>query len=101
MTEVVPFHLDTGFNGYLTLERRTIEYLRLSSTEATEFTLGDGSVVLFKRYFATVFWNGAPRRVVLLEADGSPLLGMSMLEGCRLTLEARDDGPVCIEPLAQ
>ena len=36
---------------------------------------------------------------MLLDADGGPLVGMSLLYGSRVTLDVVDGGPITIEPL--
>ncbi|MCC6442674.1 MAG: hypothetical protein IT210_04340 [Armatimonadetes bacterium] len=49
---------------------------------------------------ATVLWEGRPIEVVALEAEGTPLVGVSLLYGSRLTMAIIDGGPVAIEGLA-
>ena len=36
---------------------------------------------------------------IVLAADGTPLIGMSLLRGTRVTVEVEDGGLVTIEPL--
>ena len=62
-------------------------------------TLADGSVVNLNSYWVDLLWEGQPRRIVALEADGGPLIGMSLLYGSRVTLDVVDGGPVTIVPL--
>ena len=61
--------------------------------------LADGSVVRLSYFRATVLWEGKPRKIMVLDADGGPLVGMSLLYGSRVTLDVVDGGPVTIEPL--
>lgn len=50
-------------------------------------------------YFAKVLWHGQEREVLALQADGGPLIGMSLLYGSRLVLEVINNGNVTIESL--
>jgi predicted aspartyl protease len=60
--------------------------------------LGDGSTVSLHNYEATVLWHDQDRDVLVLEAVGGPLAGMSLLYGNRVTLDVVDGGRVTIEP---
>jgi hypothetical protein len=62
-------------------------------------TLADGRDITLRQYEATVLWDGQPRDVMVLEADGGALIGMALLYGSRLTVEVLDGGPVTIELL--
>ena len=46
---------------------------------------------------ALVSWHGRYREVVVLEMGSAPLLGMSLLLDCRLTISCRPNGAVVIE----
>lgn len=91
--------IDTGFNGELTLPPRTVRDLSLEFAGYREATLADGQEVSLGLYEAWTNWHGATRSVEGLEADGEPLMGMSLLWGSELRLQARPDGEVNIERL--
>ncbi len=91
--------IDTGFTEYLTLSLAIITLLGLRFRTTTPVILADGSVILVSVYRATVLWDGHPRLVEVHEAEGGPLVGMSMLYGSRLTIDVLDGGPVTIEAL--
>jgi clan AA aspartic protease len=91
--------LDTGFNGYLTLPHTLVVALGLAYHSEAIATLADGSRVRLRKYTGTVIWDGQERDVIVLEAEGGPLVGMSLLYGSRVTLDVVDGGPVIIEPL--
>jgi clan AA aspartic protease len=91
--------VDTGFNGYLTLAPARVAVLSLTPHGTRRAMLADGSSVYLNVYEAAVDWNGRTRDVLVLAADGGPLVGMSLLYGCLLTMEIVDGGPVIIEPL--
>ena len=97
--EKVEAVIDTGFNGYLTLPNDLINYLKLQLAGSRHVTLGDGNVVVLDMYLAKVLWHGREREVLALQADGGPLVGMSLLYGNRVTLDVIDDGNVTIDSL--
>jgi clan AA aspartic protease len=91
--------VDTGFNDWLTLPLSAIQSLALLFREEGRFTLADGSETVSRIYAAEVEWLGAWRRVLVVEMDGGPLLGMAMLRGHRLSIDVRDGGRVEIQAL--
>jgi predicted aspartyl protease len=60
--------------------------------------LGDGSTVGLDLYLATVLWDTHQREVLVLQAEGGPLMGMAMLYGHRVILHVVDNGDVLIDP---
>ncbi len=97
--EEIDAAIDTGFNDFLTLPPAFIAQLGLLFAAPTQATLADGSIVQMDYYQATILWDGQPRNVLALAANGGPLVGMSLLYGSRLTLDILDGGPVIIEAL--
>ena len=97
--EKVEAVIDTGFNGYLTLPNDLINYLKLQRAGSRHVTLGDGNVVVLDVYLAMVLWHGQQREVLALQADGGPLIGMSLLYGNRVMLEVVENGAVTINSL--
>ncbi|MCY4658382.1 MAG: clan AA aspartic protease [Acidobacteria bacterium] len=91
--------IDTGFNGFLTLPAALIQELGLVWRRRGRAMLADGSDSLFDIYETTVVWNGRPKRVSVDEVDCDPLIGMSLLQGCELTVEVVDGGRVVVRPL--
>jgi len=61
--------------------------------------LADGNESLFDIYEATVIWDGKPRRIAVDEVNIVPLVGMSLLYGCELTIKVIENGSVLIKPL--
>jgi clan AA aspartic protease len=90
--------LDTGFNGFLTLPSHVVRTLRLPFVGHRRATQGDGSIAVLDLYLATVLWHEQEREVLVLQADGGPLVGMALLYGSRVVLPIVDDGDVLIEP---
>lgn len=62
-------------------------------------TLADGSEIDLDAYTAAVVWDGRPRHVSALAADGGPLVGMSLLYSFELKVEVLDGGAVEIRAL--
>jgi clan AA aspartic protease len=90
--------LDTGFNGFLTLPSHLVRTLQLSFVGNRRATLADGSTVVLDLYLATILWHGQEREVLVLQAEGGPLMGMALLYGNRVVFHVVDDGDVLIEP---
>lgn len=93
--------VDTGFDGFLTLPAHLIKRLDLPVFGRVQAALGDGSNVPMAGFAAAVKWNDQERGILALQAEGPPLLGMAMLFGSRLLLDAEENGFVGVEPLPQ
>jgi len=90
--------IDTGCKGFLTLPRALVQTLQLPLAGNRLVTLGDGSTVVLALYLATGLWDTQPRAVLVLAAEGGPLLEMAMLYGYRVILHVVDNGDVLIDP---
>jgi clan AA aspartic protease len=91
--------IDTGFTGFLTLPPALITVLGLSWRGYASAVLGDGSLQQFDVYAATVIWDGHPRMVEIDAAATDPLVGMGLLYGHEVRIQAIDGGAVTIEAL--
>ena len=89
--------IDTGFNGYLTFSSAEIVRLNLPFQSQVVVTLGEGTRANLREFLATVEWNGQERDILVLEAEGEPLIGMAMLYGFDVWLRVLDGGHVKIE----
>jgi clan AA aspartic protease len=92
--------LDTGFTGYLTLPPESISQLGLPSVGQRTFELANGELFDFQVHLGSVSWHGRPSDVLVLQSDSDPLLGMALLWGSRVTMDALNDGEVGIEELS-
>ena len=99
--QVIEAVIDTGFSGFLTLPPGLIEALGLRFLKRGQAVLGDGSTVIFNTYEAVILWDGQPRRISVDAAETDPLLGMSLLFGCELTMLVVEGGDTSIRPLVQ
>lgn len=95
----VVFVVDTGFDGELTLPLEMVGQLGLTRVSSTMVTLATGARELLNTWAGYTFWHGRRRYVEILETRGSPLLGMRLLEGSQLKIQARVDGEVVVEEL--
>ena len=91
--------MDTGFTGYLTLPQESIRQLGLRSVGQRTFELANGDLFDFQVYLGSVSWHDRANDVLVLESDSVPLLGMTLLWGSRVTLDASTGGEVAIEEL--
>ena len=82
--------VDTGFNGHLTIPVNVAKSSDLQIRETREYQLGNGSLEEFLVYDANLLWDISPRRVGALATDGPTLVGMSMLQGCTIYIDAVD-----------
>ena len=88
--------VDTGFTGWLALPGDTIEELGLTSYGQRPANQA-GGVGVFSIYGALVLWHGEQRPVLVHRITGDPLMGMALLEGSQLKVDAREDGDVIID----
>jgi hypothetical protein len=75
--------------------------LEVSEAVGTEATLADGRDIRLRSWRGTALWHDRPVAVVILEADGEPLMGMNLLQGSRVTLDVQVDGDVTTDELPQ
>jgi clan AA aspartic protease len=92
--------IDTGFNGFLCLPSAIVTALELPWNASDIVTLGDGSETLFDLYAASVIWDGQYREIDIAESETEPLIGMALLYGYRLQIDAIEGGIVRIEALS-
>ena len=91
--------VDTGFNGWLSLPPNFIAALGLSWKRRGRAILADGSESVFDIYEAVVVWDGQFLTIPVDEADSAPLIGMSLMDGYELTVQAMDVGIVTLKKL--
>ena len=91
--------IDTGFTSFLALPRSTIESLRLPWHFSDIGTLGDGSEVIFEVYTGHIIWDGGIQIIDVVASEAMPLVGMSLLYGFKLQVEAVESGIVTIEAI--
>ena len=92
--------IDTGFTSFLSLPPSVISDLSLPWHYRDIGMLGDGSEVVFEIYKASVIWDGQNQIIDVVASDAEPLVGMGLLYGFKLQIEAIEGGLVKIEALS-
>ena len=90
--QVIDAVIDTGFTGFLTLPLSVLTNLNLRAYRREEGILGDGSTCIFDVYRGLVNWDGEFRRIDINASETTPLVGMSLLYGYRIQLDAIEEG---------
>ena len=91
--------IDTGFTSSLTLSPTVATALGLVRQSGGNAVLADGSLRSFHVYAAEVEWGGVWRPVLVWVVGDEVLLGMGMLAGHQLRVEAVPGGVVEITPV--
>jgi clan AA aspartic protease len=91
--------VDTGFTDYLTLPQSAITALALPFGGTVRVSLAGQAEAGLDAYLASVLWDGVWRSVMVLAAEGEPLVGMALLYGFSLWVEVIDGGAVTIQRL--
>ena len=97
--QVLEAVFDSDFTGYLTLTADTIQQLELPPVGHRKSELANGELPDFEAFLATLSWHGLRRDALVLKSDSTQLLGMALIWGSRVTLDAMTGGNVAIEAL--
>ena len=95
----LPAIIDTGYTGDLTMPKSIIlelGWLRLGVQEAI---LGDGSSHDFEVYAGMIIWDGNFKRVEVNASTNGSLIGIGLVEGWKLEIEAKAGGDVKLTQL--
>ena len=88
--------LDTGFTGCLMLSGDDVRALGLISSGSRQGIMASGKEESFAFYGAWVMWNGDTHEVGVLQSIDQPLLGMELLEGGHIAVDAWEGGTVSV-----
>ncbi len=91
--------IDTGFDGELMLPTSLVESLQLKDAGAGEARLADGTSLSINHYLAVINWDGAPKLAMVIDGASVALMGMTLMQGHRLTIDVVPNGAVTIEEL--
>ena len=94
--------IDTGATGDMTLPQSVIHRLNLPLAEDPDnigVTLADGSSSPGRPYIARVQWHGLIREVEVVNVGTEPLIGMGLLYGSNINIDAVPGGLVTITEL--
>ena len=90
--------LDTAFDGELALPSDVIESLDIPHRAEVDLVLANSQRIQAYTYGGVVSWHDQQRDVEIVETAGETLLGMALLLGSRISIDARVGGEVFIEP---
>lgn len=88
--------VDTGFNGYLTLPLDVLNKQNAPKVGRTRVVLADGSESVCDLYELEIIWDGHSQLVEVDAAESVPLVGMALLDGFILTVDAVIGGGVTV-----
>ena len=91
--------VDTGFTGWLALPSGIIRQLGLQHRGQRDIRLANGQEQITPIYLALISWYDQVIPRLVHQSDSSPLVGMGLLTGYLLTVEAVAGGSVTIEEL--
>lgn len=89
--------VDTGFTGWLTLPEAEIRRLGLVRAGSRYSVIASGNEAEFDYYETSVLWHGRLHEIEVFQSIDQPLLGMELLEGSRVAVDAWDGGDVTIQ----
>lgn len=92
--------VDTGFDGFLSLGSAELAALALTRTDVAAVTLAGDIGVRAPVYGAAARWDGCERQIDIVQFDGPPMLGLSLLYGYELRIEIVRDGQVTVTALS-
>ena len=89
--------VDTGFTGWLTLPETEIRRLGLVRAGSRYSVIASGNEEEFEYYETWVLWHGRLHEIEAFQSINQPLLGMELLEGSRVAVDAWDGGSVIVD----
>ena len=89
--------IDTGFTGWLTLPEADIRQLGLSTHDHTQVVLATGEIRVIDYCIARIGWQGTLQQVVVFQSRDQSMLGMQLLKGSVITMQAWGGGGILIE----
>ena len=102
VTEGIDFVIDTGLTEEAALPQDIISRLNLPlahDADDIELILADGTIAVARVYIASILWHDRIRRVAIASLEGIPLIGMGLMRGSNLSVDAVPGGQVTITEL--
>ena len=97
--ESVSALVDTGFTECFALPLHVIERLGLQPVGSELLAFGNLAQEMVNVYEAYVYWGTAWHSILVHQLPGNPTIGMELLRGYRLAVDALPQGPIEIEPI--
>ena len=101
-TEHINFVIDTGLTEETTLPQEVISRLNLTlANDGDDFenTLADGTTTAPMIYTVRILWHDRLREIEVVNMETDPLIGMKLLRGSNLSVDAVPGGQVTITEL--
>ena len=95
----IDFVIDTGCTEEMILPPAIIDQLQRTRSSDMMLTVADGTIDAYARYQISVEWHGRPREAIAILMGTEPLLGMRLLRGSNLSVDADPGGTVTITEL--
>ncbi len=96
----VDFAIDTGFAEEMTLPPDIIDQFNLPTFRQLTLTMADGAAYDGDTYVGSQRWHSRVREIEVISVDGDPLIGMRLLSGSNLSIDAEPGGAVTVSELA-
>lgn len=93
------FVIDTGYSGEIILPLDIVGELNLVRGDDIFVTLGDGTTDNYATYSARIEWHDQHRDVAVTSVGSEALVGMRLLRGSNLSVDADPGGRVIISEL--
>ena len=97
--ESVSALVDTGFTEWFALPLHVIERLGLEPVGSELLAFGNLAQEMVNVYEAYVYWDAVWHSIFVHQLPGDPTVGMELLRGFRLTVDALPQGTIEIEPI--
>ncbi len=97
--ETFDFIVDTGLTEEMVLPQHVIDQLGLPLDDTVLLATGDGRAQLIETYSARAIWHGQPREIHVASMGGEFLIGMDLLRGSNLSVDAVAGGGVTVSEL--
>ena len=98
--EILDFIVDSGLTEEMILPQYVIDQLGLLLYDSIVIATGDGMARYVDRYTARLLWHGMSREVHAASMGTESLIGMALLRGSNLSVDAVPGGAVAISELA-
>lgn len=98
--ETFEFIVDTGLTEEMVLPQHAIDHLNLLPDDTAVLATGDGRLGFFDTYTVRLLWHDRPREVHVAGMGREFLIGMGLLSGSNVNIDAVPGGAVVITELA-
>lgn len=102
LSESISFLIDTGATVAMLLPQETIDRLNLplADDDEIEITVADGANARCRIYVASIVWHHRVREIEAVNLGSTPLIGMGLLRGSNLSIDATPGGIVTVTELS-